>query len=145
MRTASRLNSSLCIAAISDLLDGEYRSQKTGTKPVQVHRRSAAVWHRRRCTGRAIGAPGDLRRLSVVVATLARTRTILADHPARRSITKAAFRWRMTLGAMATEWRAEGLRRFDEDHRAWRVCRFRQAASGGRAAPALRAARSARR
>jgi ParB family chromosome partitioning protein len=37
MRTASRLNSSLCIAAISDLLDGEYRSQKTGTKPVQVH------------------------------------------------------------------------------------------------------------
>ena len=37
MRTASRLNSSLCIAAISNLLDGEYRSQKTGTKPVQVH------------------------------------------------------------------------------------------------------------
>jgi hypothetical protein len=36
MRTASRLNSSLCIAAISDLLDGEYCSQKTGTKPVQV-------------------------------------------------------------------------------------------------------------
>jgi hypothetical protein len=39
MRTASRLNSSLCIAAISDLLDGEYRSQKTGTKPVQVQYR----------------------------------------------------------------------------------------------------------
>ncbi|WP_131578748.1 alcohol dehydrogenase catalytic domain-containing protein, partial [Paracoccus nototheniae] len=36
MRTASRLNSSLCIAAISGLLDGEYCSQKTGTKPVQV-------------------------------------------------------------------------------------------------------------
>jgi type IV secretion system T-DNA border endonuclease VirD2 len=36
MRTASRLNSSLCIAAIFGLLDGEYRSQKTGTKPVQV-------------------------------------------------------------------------------------------------------------
>jgi ABC-type multidrug transport system ATPase subunit len=34
---ASRLTSSLCIAAISDLLDGEYRSQKTRTKPVQVH------------------------------------------------------------------------------------------------------------
>ena len=36
MRTASRLNSSLCIAAISSLLDGEYCSQKTGTKPRQV-------------------------------------------------------------------------------------------------------------
>ena len=36
MRTASRLNSSLCIAAISGLLDGEYCSQKTGTKPRQV-------------------------------------------------------------------------------------------------------------
>jgi len=30
------LNFALCIAAISGLLDGEYRSQKTGTKPVQV-------------------------------------------------------------------------------------------------------------
>jgi hypothetical protein len=30
------LNSLLCIAAISGLLDGEYCSQKTGTKPVQV-------------------------------------------------------------------------------------------------------------
>jgi len=37
MRTASSLNSSLCITAISDLLDGEDRSQKTGTEPVQVH------------------------------------------------------------------------------------------------------------
>ena len=37
MRTASRLNSSLCIAAISGLLDGEYCSQKTGSKLVQVH------------------------------------------------------------------------------------------------------------
>ena len=30
MRTASRLNSSLCIAALSGLLYGEHRSQKTG-------------------------------------------------------------------------------------------------------------------
>ena len=37
MRTASRLNSALCVAAISGLLDGEYCSQKTGTKPGQVH------------------------------------------------------------------------------------------------------------
>jgi hypothetical protein len=37
VRTASRLNSSLCLVAISGLLDGEYRSQKTGTKPGQVH------------------------------------------------------------------------------------------------------------
>ena len=36
MRTASRLNSSLCIAVIFGLLDGEYCSQKTRTKPVQV-------------------------------------------------------------------------------------------------------------
>ena len=38
MRTASRLNSSLCIAAISGLLDGVYCAQKIGTKPVQVQR-----------------------------------------------------------------------------------------------------------
>jgi glycosyltransferase involved in cell wall biosynthesis len=39
------LNSSLCIAAISGLLDGEYCSQKTGTKPRQVQfaRKLAAV------------------------------------------------------------------------------------------------------
>jgi hypothetical protein len=30
------LNSSLCLAAISGLLNGEYRSQVTGTKPGQV-------------------------------------------------------------------------------------------------------------
>src|SRR5690606_33050981 len=36
MRTASRLNSALCVAAISCLLWGEHRSQKTGTKPRQV-------------------------------------------------------------------------------------------------------------
>jgi hypothetical protein len=30
------LNSSLCLCAISGLLDGEYRSQVTGTKPGQV-------------------------------------------------------------------------------------------------------------
>lgn len=36
MRTASRLNPSLCNAAVSDLFDGEVRSQKTRTKPVQV-------------------------------------------------------------------------------------------------------------
>ncbi|MFT7311650.1 MAG: hypothetical protein ACI853_002149, partial [Paracoccaceae bacterium] len=41
MRTASRLNSLLCIAAISGLLDGEYCSQKTGTKPVQVQAANA--------------------------------------------------------------------------------------------------------
>ena len=35
MRTASRLNSSLGIAAISGLLEGEYCSQKTRTKPLQ--------------------------------------------------------------------------------------------------------------
>jgi hypothetical protein len=43
MRTASRLNSSLCIAAIFGLLDGEYCSQKTGTKPVQVHVRPGVI------------------------------------------------------------------------------------------------------
>ena len=36
MRTASRLNSSLCVAAISGLLDGEDCSHKTGTKPRRV-------------------------------------------------------------------------------------------------------------
>jgi hypothetical protein len=36
MRTVSRLNLSLCISAISYRLDGEYRSQKIGTKPVLV-------------------------------------------------------------------------------------------------------------
>ena len=40
MRTASRLNSSLCISAISGLLDGEYCSQKTGTKLGQVQNRA---------------------------------------------------------------------------------------------------------
>jgi hypothetical protein len=32
------LNSSLCIIAISGLLDGEYCSQTTGTKPGQVQK-----------------------------------------------------------------------------------------------------------
>ncbi|WP_220495440.1 hypothetical protein, partial [Paracoccus sp. MC1862] len=36
MRTASRLNSSLRVAAISSLLPGEHRSQKTGTEPGKV-------------------------------------------------------------------------------------------------------------
>lgn len=39
-RNANRIPlelSSLCIAAIFGRLDGEYRSQKTGTEPVQVH------------------------------------------------------------------------------------------------------------
>jgi len=68
MRTASRLNSSLCIAAISGLLDGEYCSQKTGTKPVQVQpvRRRAGAASRdrtvddgRREVGRAGNRPED--------------------------------------------------------------------------------------
>jgi hypothetical protein len=43
IRTASRLNSSLCLAAISGLLDGEYRSQVTGIKPGQVHAARIAI------------------------------------------------------------------------------------------------------
>ena len=39
MRTASRLNSSLYLGAISSLLHCEYRSKETGTKSGQVHLR----------------------------------------------------------------------------------------------------------
>jgi len=41
-----------------------------------------------------------------------------ADDSARLSISEAAVGWRMTLDAMATEKLAEGIRRFDGDHRA---------------------------
>ncbi len=47
MRTASRLNSSLCVAAISSLFLGEHRSQKTGTKPGQVHKEEPKGWEGR--------------------------------------------------------------------------------------------------
>ena len=36
IRDVSLLNSSLCLCAMFGLLDGEYRSQVTGTKPGQV-------------------------------------------------------------------------------------------------------------
>lgn len=67
MRTASRLNSSLCIAAISSLLDGAYRSQKTGTKPVRVHLLPRASGYAHRPSGH-----GKSNQNRVELAPLAR-------------------------------------------------------------------------
>ena len=60
MRTASRWNPSLCIAAISGLLDGEYCSHKAGTKPGQVQ--SDRSLDQRDTLGRGIDALGSITK-----------------------------------------------------------------------------------
>ena len=75
MRTASRLNSALCVAAISGLLDGEYCSQKNGTKPGQVHYAPDPAL--------VASAPEESRFLPVEI--LAEAKTLLAA-PARDNL-----------------------------------------------------------